>query len=192
MNKYIGNWSQKKFCCPACGEYFESKQDPRRSRAMRLCSNKCRLIWLKKNKIKKECLICHKEYFVQKKNITSIFCSKKCKGAYMAKYFRGEKSILWKGGRINYKGYIAIYLPSHPNAMSGIYVFEHRLVIEKQIDRFLNSNESVHHINKIRNDNRIENLMAFKNEKSHKKFECNKSINLKEIIFDGRKLCLQK
>lgn len=61
-------------------------------------------------------------------------------------------------------GYISVYYPTHPKATKGGYIFEHHLVMENHIGRFLNDNEVVHHINHIRNDNRIENLrlMTFK------------------------------
>ena len=70
----------------------------------------------------------------------------------------GEKHGGWKGGRYKHsKGYIYVYQPSHPYATDG-YVFEHRLVMEKYLGRYLLAIEDVHHINGIKNDNRIENL----------------------------------
>ncbi len=63
--------------------------------------------------------------------------------------------------KLRYKantGYILIYVPFHPNAMRSGCVLEHRLIMEQQIGRFLDKNEHVHHINRIRDDNRIENL----------------------------------
>ena len=48
--------------------------------------------------------------------------------------------------------------------------------------------ERVHHLNKIRDDNRPENLMAFINESIHDRFEKGGVINSVENIFDGRKL----
>jgi len=64
----------------------------------------------------------------------------------------------WKGGRfIESSGYILLFTPHHPNNVGG-YVYEHRLVMEQSVGRFLTSDEVIHHINKIKDDNRIENL----------------------------------
>ena len=59
-------------------------------------------------------------------------------------------------------GYIAIYYPDHPDANKDGYVMEHRLVMERFLGRRLENGEVVHHINKNRADNRIENLMLMK------------------------------
>lgn len=55
-------------------------------------------------------------------------------------------------------GYIFIYLPSHKHSTKDGYVMEHILVMEEYLGRYLLANEVVHHINKVRDDNRIENL----------------------------------
>jgi hypothetical protein len=71
----------------------------------------------------------------------------------------GNKNHRWKGGRIyTDKGYVLIYSPDHPNSVKGGYMFEHRLVAEKSMGRYLTGDELVHHKNGIRDDNRIENL----------------------------------
>ena len=100
---------------------------------------------------------------------------------------RGEKACHWKGGRtVSFRGYVFIKAYDHPFRNNKNYVNEHRLVVEKQIGRYLNPFEKVHHINKNLLDNRPENLMAFSSNSSHMKYELKKNkIKSSEIIFDG-------
>lgn len=79
---------------------------------------------------------------------------------------RGDKAAHWKGGKVKDNNYITIYAPKHPNNRRG-YIREHRLVMEKYLGRLLKKNEVIHHLNGIRNDNRIENLLLNENHKDH-------------------------
>jgi len=89
-----------------------------------------------------------------------------------SKRFKGADNGRWKGGRKKSPlGYILIWNPSHPYVMKGGYVLEHRLIMEKQLGRYLNPNEEVHHINGIRDDNRGENLRLFPSRAAHVSFE---------------------
>lgn len=56
------------------------------------------------------------------------------------------------------RGYIACYVPNHPNATINGTVMEHRLVVEQKLGCILPKEFDVHHINGIKTDNRIENL----------------------------------
>jgi hypothetical protein len=63
-------------------------------------------------------------------------------------------------------GYMAIFVPSNDpfvklsktSSKYGAWMLEHRYVMSKHVNRVLQSDESVHHKNGIRNDNCIENL----------------------------------
>ncbi len=69
----------------------------------------------------------------------------------------------WKGShRMNFQGYILIRLSTndffYSMASKRGWVLEHRLVMAKSLGRCLQTWEIVHHINHIKDDNRIENL----------------------------------
>ena len=77
----------------------------------------------------------------------------------------------YKGGRyINDQGYVMILRPRHPRAASNGYVREHILVMEAYIGRPLKPNENIHHINRNRADNRIQNLKLM-DKTEHLSFE---------------------
>lgn len=71
----------------------------------------------------------------------------------------GERSGNFKGyRRRSTKGYVLIYEPDHPLADKRGQVMEHRLVIENALGCVLSKKFDVHHINGVKDDNRIENL----------------------------------
>lgn len=72
-------------------------------------------------------------------------------------------------GKVYKEGYVLIYNPNHPFT-NNLYMLEHRLVMEKHLGRYLKPEEIVHHINGIKDDNRIKNLMLFTNKKAHMLF----------------------
>lgn len=107
----------------------------------------------------------------------------------------GEKGWIKKGQRLSVntefkkrsgkwispKGYVIIYMPTHPYANSSGGVAEHRLVIEKSIGRYLKSNEFVHHLNGDKKDNEIKNLIIMnssEHQRLHQKLRKEKNENI--------------
>ena len=80
---------------------------------------------------------------------------------------------------------------------SGRWISEHILVMEAHLGRKLRKGEGVHHINGIRDDNRIKNLYLCKNKSEHKRIEdsCKLlvlSMFIKgEVIFNGESKCYE-
>jgi len=101
-------------------------------------------------------------YWMEKYNIPRRIGNQTQKGKF------GNLSQAWKGGRLLKNGYVLIYNPKHPNTSATGYVPEHRLIMEKHIGRYLKKNELVHHINGIRTDNRLKNLVIVDSSKHEK------------------------
>ena len=85
------------------------------------------------------------------------------KGRKPSEETRRKMSIADKVGGIGHKkkrsdGYIYIYFPDHPKSTKDGFIMEHDLIMECLIGRHLRDNEVVHHKNKIKDDNRKENL----------------------------------
>lgn len=82
----------------------------------------------------------------------------------------GPEHPSWKGGKShNVDGYVLIWHPNHPRNLCGNYIFEHVLIMEEYLGRYLTEDEIVHHINEKKDDNRLENL-ALLSEHEHKSY----------------------
>jgi hypothetical protein len=88
---------------------------------------------------------------------------------------RGPQHHNWNGGRWKSSdGYIFVQMtPEHRFAemrSSRGYVKEHRLVLAESLGRPLTPGEVAHHVNEIRDDNRLENLQLFESKATHVRF----------------------
>ena len=91
------------------------------------------------------------------------------KGATRRRGLPGILSPSWKGGRHKTtEGYILVYDSEHPRASKN-HILEHIKVWEEH-NGSLPEGFQVHHLNGIRDDNKLENLFAFSASK-HTKFE---------------------
>ena len=66
------------------------------------------------------------------------------------------------GGGLDQDGYIKLIV-------DGKRIFQHRAVLEKYLGRKLEQNEIVHHLNGIRTDNRIDNLVVLNSNEHPRK-----------------------
>lgn len=125
--------------------------------------------------INRICLNCNKRFEVNPKNPRQKFCSCKCIN-------NGKFSAMWKGGKYSEtQGYIRVKQRNHPYADKQGYVLEHRLAMKKYLKRYLLPDETIHHKNHIKTDNRIENLEIF-NASEHRTKH-----NLENNPFKGKK-----
>ena len=108
----------------------------------------------------------------------------------------GEKSSNWNGGRTkNKKGYVLCKCPGHHRADSKGYVMEHILVWERETGIPVPLNCCIHHLNGIKDDNRIENLClmkfsahtVFHHLGTHESAETKKKISERRIAFNAKR-----
>jgi hypothetical protein len=152
--------------------------------------------------IKKYCRDCGKEIMTSTKYLKSRRRCAKCHKRYQSKKMSGNKNIAkqkevkkklslkmqgeigkknrnWKGGRTIIKGYIYVYSPNHPYANSKKYYPLHRLIYEKYIKRLLRPEETVHHRDENKLNNKLSNLKLFPSRVEHRKYHVPKGVQIK-------------
>lgn len=138
----MANSKQITRVCTRCEKEFKTKDH--------LVCNRCRY-----DANKHKCLDCDK---------LVVYSAERCISC-TAKQRRKEKPIIaagaygWKDGRyIKPDGYVQIAVPNYISANKNRYMAEHRFVMEQHLGRTLTKDETVHHKNGVRDDNRIDNL----------------------------------
>lgn len=149
-----------------------------------------------------KCKACSKSFYKslsESKRGNKQYCSRGCYLPILSERIKKERNSLYKNGRVRSStGYIWIAVKEHPYArMPGHYVFEHRLIIEEYLGRYLKPTEEVHHLNSIKTDNRLENLQLFSSHAEHMKAEAKmgkfkKSYEQRIKLRDSNKLAYLK
>lgn len=144
--------------CEVCGKpVYRNKSQAKEGK--RYCSHKCADIAATKEPVIKQCVTCGKTLTLKPSQAHINSCSMDCRDAAATKRPL-DRMHNGKRARLDRHGYVMVYEPSHPNKSFHGWQYEHRLVVEKELGRHLASDEHVHHINAVRDDNRPENLQA--------------------------------
>lgn len=159
--------------CEVCDKEFYVKPSYVKLGGGKYCSRVCQGK-ARQTRESRKCLICEKEFYVKPSHLKygrGKYCSKICQG----KTIKGPGNPMWNGGiKRDGQGYLRMLAPDHPAADSMGYVFQHRIIMEQSLDRYLKLGEVVHHENEDASDNRPENLRLFENNAEHMKHHAEK------------------
>lgn len=100
----------------------------------------------------------------------------------------GPLNASWKGGRRKNKdGYVFVLDPRRRNLKGASrYILEHRLIAEQKVGRPLRRNEIVHHLNGIRDDNRLENLAIIEGPNGHETWTYHRALQARIQELEAR------
>jgi len=109
----------------------------------------------------------------------------------------GANSPLWLGGRHLRHGYawvlVSTLAPAEQELFGAMadsrgYISEHRLVLARHLGRLLRSDEIVHHLNGVKDDNRLENLKLLTQNTHHTGHGDNYYQQLQEALTEIKRL----
>lgn len=169
--------------CTECGKDIEIYHKKRLETEKIFCSRECNSIYVKKIHLNTICPICGIKFYRKpyaKNKYKNTYCSKECHRKAKTEYMKGEKNhqyglkgnlnSSWKSDKkVSYYGYILVRCLDHPFKNSDDMVFEHRLIAEQYLlndensveingKKYLKPELIVHHKDKNRKNNSVENL----------------------------------
>lgn len=106
------------------------------------------------------------------KTTTKIKWSDKSRGLIKGqhrRFIRGHanKVIPYPRKRHNNDGRLLIYLPDHPRAMANGYVFNHILIAERAMGKYISKKIEVHHVNNDKTNDSPNNLVVCNDHSYH-------------------------
>lgn len=141
--------------CEVCGNEFYRKPTEVRKGAGRFCSTACKNADQSKPPVIKQCVWCGKEMRLKPSQAERMHCDNNCYGRAKTTSAVIGREHNGKSVRRNSDGYLLIWEPGQ--GWNG-WLLEHRYVAAQMLGRPLTRDEQVDHINRIRDDNRPENL----------------------------------
>lgn len=145
--------------CEVCGTPVYRNKSQAVKGEGRYCSRACHDVAQTKAPVLKACPVCDKELRLKPSQGGIQYCSRWCMGtAKIAQPL--DRMHNGKSARLDPKGYVLIWEPEHPNKSMKGWQFEHRVVVEKLLGRYLARDEHVDHINQQKSDNRPGNLQV--------------------------------
>lgn len=162
------------FSCDQCGKPFHMRPGNLRSyrkkwgKDPRYCSTVCggKGRKLADEKWQVHCVQCGKPMPIQRRPGGTINRQKKlCSTACRSQFRQEHAPKLFDGGirtRHLKRGYVWLSIPAYLSRTGKkTYMLQHRYVMEQHLGRAMLKQETIHHINGVRDDNRIENLELF-------------------------------
>jgi HNH endonuclease len=143
--------------CLICGEpVYRNKSQAAKGQGQ-YCSTSCQARSMVKEPVRKNCRWCGKPLILKPSQARVEHCSKACEAETNIKRPL-DRLHNERRAKQDEHGYVMLWEPTHPNKALKGWQYEHRLVVEAVLGRYLTRDEHVHHINGIKDDNRAENL----------------------------------